>query len=284
MSDWPTGKPHISFSEVKLHSECSYRYKLTYIDNLDAYEENPYADFGTSIHNAIENYLKNYSIDLDSCLKEITNIWEDKGWDTQEFIDKITMERTSQGFKYTHENLETWLNQAKVILENFPSFMNNTFPGWTLIDAEHMLYEPIDDESISFKGSIDCVIKVPGKGNKDIYWVIDWKTTGPAGWFYKKKREFNTLSQIGMYKSYWAKKNDINIKDIRTAFVFLKRGGKPEKCIETFKVSTGPKFLEKSDKLIKNMIYNVKKGRYMKNYYGCKFCPFKQTEHCNGGW
>ena len=67
----PTGKPHVSFSEVKIWKECSYRHKLAYVDKLDVYENNPYADYGTAVHNAIENYLKTRTMDIDSCLEEI---------------------------------------------------------------------------------------------------------------------------------------------------------------------------------------------------------------------
>ena len=45
---FPTGKPHVSFSEVKVWKECSYRHKLAYVDKLDSYEANPYADYGTT--------------------------------------------------------------------------------------------------------------------------------------------------------------------------------------------------------------------------------------------
>ena len=41
-SMFPTGKPHISFSEIKQWKECAYRHKLTYIDKIDVFEDSPY--------------------------------------------------------------------------------------------------------------------------------------------------------------------------------------------------------------------------------------------------
>ena len=32
---FPTGKPHVSFSEIKAWKECSWRHKLIYIDKID---------------------------------------------------------------------------------------------------------------------------------------------------------------------------------------------------------------------------------------------------------
>ena len=58
MNDFPTGKPHVSYSEIKNWKECSYRHKLLYVDGLQEYNPSPYADFGTALHNAIELFLK----------------------------------------------------------------------------------------------------------------------------------------------------------------------------------------------------------------------------------
>ena len=36
---WPTGKPHISFSEIKQWKECPYRHKLAYVDKIETFED-----------------------------------------------------------------------------------------------------------------------------------------------------------------------------------------------------------------------------------------------------
>jgi hypothetical protein len=74
----------------------------------------------------------------------------------------------------------------------------------------------------------------------------------------------------------------LDLKQIKCAYVFLKRGAKAPKAIDLFTVSVGPKFIEKADKLVDQMVKNVKKGFALKNYESCKFCPFANTEHCNG--
>jgi len=277
----PTGKAHISFSEIKLWAECSYRHKLTYVDKLDAYQDNQYADFGTICHNHIEIFLKSKKpISEDQVIIDFKNMWKERRYDSDEFI----LEKKESDKKYKHVYLETWVKYALQILSEFPEWMNSTFPDYQVLSVEELLMEDIEGHDQKFKGFIDCIIKVPKKNDKYLYYIIDWKTTGPGGWFYLKKRDFNSLAQIGMYKLFWSKKyEDINVKDIRTAFVFLKRGAKPGKCIDIFTVSTGPKFLEKSSKLINTMLYNVKKGVALRNYSNCKFCPFKNTEHCSGG-
>ena len=54
---FPTGKPHISFSEIKQWKECSYRHKLVYIDRLAGFEGNEYTAFGTALHHVCENLV-----------------------------------------------------------------------------------------------------------------------------------------------------------------------------------------------------------------------------------
>ena len=38
---FPTGKPHVSFSEIKIWKECPWRHKLTYIDKIDMFADAP---------------------------------------------------------------------------------------------------------------------------------------------------------------------------------------------------------------------------------------------------
>ena len=274
----PTGKPHVSFSEVKVWKECSYRHKLAYVDKLDTYENNPYADYGTAVHNAIENYLKTKTMNIETCLEEISKKWVENDYRGTAYLDKMKDQKW-----YKDLPVEEWQSYAITALERFPSWIDEEFPEWELVDAEHQLYEDVEGEDVSFKGFVDCLLRCKDKKGKDLLWVIDWKTTGKAGWYGKQRKDFLKTAQVGLYKRYISRKLDIDLKDIRCAFVFLKRGAKPEKCIDTFAVSVGPKFVERADKLVSSMIKNVKKGFAMKNYNSCRFCPFKQSEHCNGG-
>mgnify|MGYP003642879307 FL=1 len=63
---FPTGKPHISYSELKTWKECPWRHKLMYVDKLQTWEDNPYAEFGTIVHDTIENYLKTGIMNIDN--------------------------------------------------------------------------------------------------------------------------------------------------------------------------------------------------------------------------
>ena len=66
---FPTGKQHISFSEIKQWKECSYRHKLVYIDKIDMFQDSPYLHFGTAVHEGCESLLETKKIDRDKILR-----------------------------------------------------------------------------------------------------------------------------------------------------------------------------------------------------------------------
>ena len=68
---FPTGKEHVSFSEIKCWKECSYRHKLSHIDKVDIFEPSPYLDFGTTVHEGCETLLERKKLDGDKLIKDI---------------------------------------------------------------------------------------------------------------------------------------------------------------------------------------------------------------------
>ena len=96
MTTFPTGKPHISFSEVKTWKECSWKHKLVYINKIDMFKPSPYLDFGTILHTEVEGYLKNKTFDLARLESSIRKSWSEK-----EF-----------------EKVDTWLKEAFQILQD----------------------------------------------------------------------------------------------------------------------------------------------------------------------
>ena len=274
MSNFPTNKPHISFSEIKCWKECSYRHKLSYIDKIDTFEPSPYLDFGTAVHEGCETYLKTKTVDTDKLTSDIRSAWKKNGFDNPEWIS-----RHASWFK--HQPEDVWIKWASNMWAEVPEFLDTTFPGWSCFEAEEYLYESIENRDVKFKGFIDGVIKVPKKrGTGHNYWIIDWKTAGSWGWRRDKKQDLGMTAQLILYKHFWSRKHNIPLEDIRCGFVLLKRGAKPGKICELVPVSVGPKSLDKGLKLLSNMISSVKRGMFLKNRDACTYCQFKDTEHC----
>jgi len=271
------GKPHISYSEVSTWNSCPWRHKLSYIDKISEFVPSPYLDYGTIVHDAAEQFLNGSPIDIDAVHQKIREAWAQRNFDSAKFITAQTARSASQGWKYKHVPLAGWLESAKNSLEQLPDFLDEKFPGWKPVAAEHVLYETVEgNETGKFKGFIDCVIELPN--GKHV--VIDWKTAGPRGWRSDKKRDFLTQAQIVLYKHYWMQVTGKPSNQVKTAFVLLKRESKPGKSMGIVEVSSGPKAMQKANKLVTGMLKGMKSGMVLKNRLACKFCEFRETVHC----
>ena len=274
--NFPTGKPHISFSEIKNWKECAYRHKLLYIDKLDVFKDSPYLHFGTAVHEGCENLIDGKTVDEKKILTEMKKSWEEAGFEKPEWYNQ-------QPGWYKHQPVEVWETWAKNMWSDVLGFLNTEFPGWSCFNAEEYLYENIPEikEPLMFKGFIDAVLKVPKKrGEGHVYWILDWKTAGLRGWSRDKKQDLGMTAQLILYKYFWSAKHNIPLKDIRCGFVLLKRGGKIGKICSLVPVSVGDVTLNKGVKLMKNMISGVRKGMKIKNKNSCQYCAFHKTEHC----
>ena len=279
---FPTGKPHVSYSEIKNWRECPYRHKLQYIDKIESFEQSPYLDYGTIIHNACEHYVKTRELIIDKTISDIRAAWIKNKFDSDEYIKLRTSTAKVQGWTYKHNVVDDWCEWAKNCLEDLPAFLDSEFPNWVYISAEEQLYEHIEHKTInniSFKGFIDCIIGYDSKQGKK-YFIIDWKTAGSYGWHSSKVRDFLVNVQLALYKNYWTTKHSVDPSDVYCGFVLLKRDAKPGNTCKLLKVSVGPKTALKADKLVSNMVKSVYSGMSIKNRNSCKFCVYYDTEHC----
>ncbi len=271
---FPTGKQHISFSEIKMWKECAYKHKLTHIDKIDVFEPSPFLDFGTAVHEGCEALVEKKTPDRPKLVLDIRNAWKEHGFDNPDWVEK-------QPGWYKYHHCDEWVEWANNMWDDIPAFLDKEFPGWETVKAEEELYENIEGFDIKFKGFIDAIIKVPKKrGTGDIYWILDWKTANSYGWRREKKQDILMTAQLILYKHFWSIKHNIPLSDIRCGFILLKRGGKPGNMCDLVNVSVGPKAIDRGLKIMRSMIKNVKKQFSLKNRNSCTYCPFKDTEHC----
>lgn len=174
----PTGKNHISYSELMDWFECSHRHKLKHVMKLYKFDASVHTIFGHVLHSALETYVvTGKTPTAEECINEFK-----KKVGEILFTDRAVTAETCQEF----------IEAIPELLEHGPKFLDEEYPGWKLISAEEQLFEPIDGQTnIYFKGFIDLVIKVPKKktglktrlsGLKGevvpgeyVYWIIDWK-------------------------------------------------------------------------------------------------------------
>lgn len=259
----PTGKPHVSFSEIKEWKDCSYRHHLHHIKKIDLFKPSIFLDFGTAVHAACENFLETRVMDASITMKLLDEAWEKNaghdGFDTKSLVKSK--------------------EEAMAILSEVPAFMDREFPNWEYIAAEEQLYESIDNQPHAFKGFIDGVIKAKGKRGEDLVWLLDWKTA-QRGWLRQKRQDPMTKAQLVLYKSYWTQKHNIDLKNVRCAFVILKKSAKVGDHCESFPISVGEVVIKRTLKMVNDMVVSIKRGVAIKNRDSCQYCDYKGTEHC----
>jgi hypothetical protein len=264
----PTGKSHLSFSELSDWMACSFRHKLKQVLKIDLSKPSENLVFGSAMHAVIEHYVTNKVID-ESIAKKI-----------------IDEECTKQNLLI--ENAEkqraALLKTVMKMVNDIPQFLDNTFPGWELVEAEENLMESIaalfpNHEGLFFKGFIDCVLTVPGKKGEKIYWILDWKSAGRP-WNKEKLMDVKTTYQLVLYKKFWSLKHNVPMKSIKCGFVTLLKTAKSGKVCKLIPISVGDVTAGKSLTVLNNAFASIKRGTAIKNRESCKYCDYYNTEHC----
>ena len=150
------------------------------------------------------------------------------------------------------------------------------FGDYEVFSSEEMLYVPIENFNIFFKGFVDAVVKIG-----DTYHLFDWKTCS-WGWDSRKKAEKLVTYQLTLYKHFFCQKHKIDPQNVETHFALLKRTAKKNR-VEIFRVTSGSKKTENALKLLYQAIYNITKKFTIKNRLNCHKpypCKLLNTEHC----
>ena len=253
---------HISFSEMKIWNECSYRHKLEYLDGLRSFMGNEYTAFGTAVHRYCEQELLREVKDPNKLFTdEFVKGLEKLIVDGVELDQKLINQMEPQG--------------AGILPEVLPGINDYFEDGFEVLQTEESLYENMEGTDYKFKGFIDLVVKTPdGKIH-----IIDWKTCS-WGWNRQRRSEPMTTYQLTLYKNFYAKKHGIDPSKIETHFALLKRTAKKGSKVEIFRVTSGPRKTSSAMALLNRAIQNIENKTSIKNRLSCKYCAFYKTEHC----
>lgn len=273
-------RPHVSFSEVSSFSNgCQWRWKLDYLDGLRSENFSIHFDFGTAVHEAVEkHFTRNNPIDIPTAIK----LFEEK---FEELVAK-----NEHGYKepLSKKDRESMLASGAVIIKCLK--LAPELQDVEVVHNEFELFEDIGHEHpIKFKGFIDIVLKGKDKRGNTILWVGDFKTCS-WGWDRDTRSDRWKHYQLFLYKHFLCKKFDIDPKNVRTAFILLKkRPPKGSGPIEFFPVSAGPvsvqRALDTLGSVVTEMVERSKIGDFVKDRSQCKdkygnMCPYFNSTHC----
>jgi ATP-dependent exoDNAse (exonuclease V) beta subunit len=249
-----TTHKHISYSELKDWAMCPHYHKKSWIEKVSTFEGNEYTAFGSAIHDVCEKKL----------LKEDVN----EGELFQIGFAKRIQELLEKNIEFNATNVQHMKTAGPAILGEVDDALRDYFGEYEVFSSEEMLYVPIENFNINFKGFVDAVVKVG-----DTYHLFDWKTCS-WGWDSRRKAEKIVTYQLTLYKHF--------PKNVETHFALLKRTAKKDR-VEIFRVTSGKKKTENALKLLYQAIYNISKRFHIKNRLSCEKpfrCKLYQTEHC----
>lgn len=284
---FPNGKGHVSYSEIIDWKECSFRHKLKHVKKIDLDSGSVHTAFGKAIHNAAEQLITTGQLPSSKAAL----------LDFKSELEELPEEAKLKAVKLLPE----FIQNLPDMIGQLPAWIDETFPNWELVAAEKKLYEAIENQGdLRFKGFLDATIRIEKKPTKKLlkeyadkgevcppqheYWILDWKTCS-WGWKTDMKRSFDKQMQLILYKHFFCQNMGIPPKQVKTAFVLIKRIMKKDRTpgdrIELVPVSVGPVAIDNALKVLHNMINQVRLGFATKNRRYCKpFCPYMGTSHC----
>lgn len=207
----------VSYSQYSIYRKCPFQWYLNYFKGLSSYSQSIHTIFGTSIHEAIQHYLKvlyeQSGVQADN--EDISNIFKEKF----RLLYKEEFEKTKQHFSSPDE-MKEFYDDGITILEYFKKHRKQFFTtrNVVLLGIEMPLMVGLS-KNLFLKGYIDFVLY-----DKDLdkVYIYDIKTSR-QGWGAKDKKDDIKISQILLYKEYFAKQYNIDVDKIEVEFFIVKR-------------------------------------------------------------
>jgi hypothetical protein len=284
-------RPHVSYSELmKFARDCQHRWKIEDLEGNRRKIFSIHMDFGTAMHGAIERHrTRKRPVDLEKSKKIFLKYFgllflkNHKQYSERDLnFDPKKFSGPKDFFVVAGLNILTRLHECQELAD--AEVIYNEYPLFDLIDRT-------DGIQIKFKGFIDFVIKTKDKRGKSIIYICDFKTCS-FGWTREKREDRFLQFQIFLYKYFFCKKFDIDPKQVRTAFVLLKKRPPPKVTpVEFFPVSAGPISVQRAidflNKTISEMVETTRNESWEKNRNGCvseygDICAHYNTDACPG--
>lgn len=274
---------------------CPHRWKLNYIDKLSATNPSIALVFGTAMHETLQHYVKTIyessikeadSLDLSNML---TNTMRRE-------YKKLLLENNENHFSNSEEMQEHYLDGLEII-KWIKSKRSELFQkkDHELLGIELPInIIPLESHpSIKLVGYLDLVIRNNATGKIYIY---DFKTS-TKGWSKYAKNDKVKISQLVLYKTYYAEQYNVSPDDIVVEYLILKRKidedaeyAAMKKRVQRFEPSNGKVSQNAIKKEIEQFIESnfTNEGEYKldiirpaisgKDNNNCRFCIYNESE------
>lgn len=285
------GNKHVSFSQVHTYHVCPRQWDLLYRRRVLPYQASIHTLFGTAFHETVQEWLgvmfeesakKADEMDLDLLLYDkISSLYKDQ-------VERM------EGHFSTKEELQEFWEDGIQILSYLKKHRGEYFSPRTqkLVGIETPLYRELHP-GIYFKGFIDVILY---DTVTETFQVVDIKTS-TSGWNSYAKTDEGKLSQLLLYRKYLSLQFSIPEDKIKVEYFIVKRKIQEDapyaamkKRVQRFEPPSGKMKMNKAQEMVDTFIsetLDLEKKEYIDRTYhaniegkGCRFCPFKKTEHC----
>ena len=273
-----------------MYSTCPHQWYLSYVENKQPYQANIHTVFGTSMHETLQEYINTmYNVsgaaadkmDLDALF-------------TERFREVYRTEYEKMGEHFsTPFEMRAFFDDGIAILSWIKARRNKLFTirKVKLLGIELPLLVGIS-KNIFLKGFIDFIL-YDTELNK--VYIYDIKTS-TRGWSDREKKDDTKLSQILLYKEYFAKQFGLDVDGIEVEYFIVKRkiwenseyaiprvqsfkpaSGKAKRrqAVDNFNAFVKDCFDESGKPIRKSYLKNVGES-------SCKWCPYAdKPDLCN---
>lgn len=278
-------KRTISFTQYSMFQECPHRWYLTYGKELYPFNSSIDTVFGTAFHETIQEYL---NLLYNKSVKEADN-FKMFSFLEERLIFNYTEEYKKNNNQHftTPEIINEYYDDGCQILQYIKKHRKALFDikNEEILGIEIPLLFPIDPmlEIFYFEGYLDIIIR--DKVTKRVK-IIDFKTS-KNGWTDYQKKDDKKISQILLYKEFFANQYNIPKEIIDVCFFIVKRkiyenAKYPIPRVQQFVPANGKEKTKIAIVSLQKFIHecyqldgSVVEKDYPKNPTACRFCPYK---------
>lgn len=285
------GNKHISFSQVHTYQVCPRQWDLLYRRRVLPYQASIHTLFGTAFHETVQEWLQ--VIFQESAKKADEMDLESLLYDRMAALYGEQVEKMGGHFS-TKEELQEFWEDGVQILDYLKKHRGEYFSPRTqkLVGIETPLYRELHP-GMFFKGYIDVILY---DIKTEVFHILDIKTS-TSGWNSYTKTDEGKLSQILLYRKYLSLQFSIPEENIKVEYFIVKRKIQEDapypamrRRVQRFEPPMGRMKMNRAQEMVDLFIsetLDLETKEYQEKQYhanvegkGCRFCPFRKTEHC----
>jgi len=279
----------ISYSQLSIFSTCPFHWGLKYRDGYKVFEPSIHAVFGTALHRALQHYLTVFYEESGAAADRLDIETEFKNALREEYQ---TFYKKNKNIHFSNAaELAEFCDDGIQILDYIKKKKGNYFSkrGWYLVGCEvPIVLNPIKKlNNVLFNGFLDVVFyHEPTNTIK----ILDIKTS-TRGWGDKEKKDDIKMSQLILYKKFFAEQYNFPVDNIEVEYFITRRkvyegGDFPQKRIQEYKPAAGKVKINKSTQLLEGFLTQVftSEGTYNQvelekkpSKHNCHFCPYSNN-------